>query len=226
VSKKSGTDDYEDIVKFEPTAIKLVYEDDANALLWDLSHSLIVRILRQGPKTLREIVVKYNEAANEDDTLDEKSDTTIYRYVKALEDVSLVTQAGRRVYLGKTTTEILYARTAKVFEPKALPLSYWQSDRGRALFHRVFSAISKISPDQKVMKKCLSDYILKFERAKEREVKAMLDRIDDESLELITGGDWWEISQTLNYTGIFGVILNQPKILEELLNCFKKTKKE
>ncbi len=219
--------EYEDIVKYEPIPFMIVTDDESNAYFWsNMNHSLIIRILRQGPQTLRDIVLNFNEIAKEDTLYDEKSETTIYRYVKALEDAGLVTPAGRRVFYGKTATEILYARTARVFQTWALPLSYWHSDRGRKLFSRIYAALSKVYPNHKTLKKCLSDYIYKFEQARDLEFNAVLEKLDKEEVELITEGDWWEISQVIRFTGTFGVILNQPELLEELVKCFKKGQKQ
>jgi DNA-binding transcriptional ArsR family regulator len=210
------------MVNYEMKPILIVYDEKTNALLWELSNAKIVQVLRQGPMTLREIASEYNEHAKNNESLDQKSETTIYRYVKALEEAGLVTQAGRRVYMGKTTTEILYARTARVFQNKALPLAYWNSSRGRTLFKRIYSAIEKIYPDHKPMKKCLSDYIYSFEEAQEKEVEKILQSLDDDVIELITAGDWWEIEQVVKFIGIFGLVLNQPSMFDNLEKCFKE----
>ena len=225
MSEKKKESEYEDMIRFEPKPLLLVSNDDANQLLWDFSHSLLVRILRQGPMTLREIDKEYNEVASKDDLIDPKSDTTLYRYIKALEAAGLVAQAGRRVHYGKNATEILYSRTARVFQNQALHVSYWESERGRKFYDRLFAAISNIYDDHEADKECLRNFILKFERAKEKEFETLLPKLDEKALFSITGGDWWEIEQTLRYSSLFGLLLNKPAFLDGLRKCFKKKRK-
>ncbi|MDF1540532.1 MAG: hypothetical protein P1Q69_16670 [Candidatus Thorarchaeota archaeon] len=225
MSKKKEETEYEDMIRFEPKPILLVYNEEANQLLWDFSHSRLVAILRQGPKTLREIDKEYNEIAKKDDLIDEKSDTTLYRYIKALETAGLVTQAGRRVYFSKNATEILYARTARVFQNQALHVSYWDSERGRKFYDRMYAAISNIYDGYQADKECLRNYILKFERAKEKEFEEILPKLDEDELNAITDGDWWEIEQTLRYSSLFALLLNKPGFIDGLRKCFKKKSK-
>lgn len=175
--------------------------------------------------TLREIEIEYNKLAETSEFAEPKSDTTIYRYLKAFEKAGLVTQAGRRVYFGKTATEILYCRTASVFLGRNLPLTYWRSDRGRQFFKRVFAGLGQIYDGYKPIKKCLDDFIPRFEKAKDEEAMKLLDKIDDKALEIISDGDMWEITETFAIVRLFGLILNRPEILNELQTCFKKTSK-
>ncbi|MHA2424702.1 MAG: hypothetical protein ACXAEF_07930 [Candidatus Thorarchaeota archaeon] len=222
MSTKEKEPEYEDIIRFEPQPILLITKDEANQLLWDFSHSSLVRILRQGPMTLREIDKEYNEIAKKDDLIDSKSDTTLYRYIKALEAAGLVAQAGKRVYLEKNATEILYTRTAKVFQNQALHVSYWESERGRKFYDRLYNAIKNIYEGHEADKECLRKFILKYERAKEKEFEELYPKLDEASLQSITDGDWWEIEQTLMYSSTFGLLLNQPEFVKELGKCFKK----
>ncbi|MHA1907231.1 MAG: hypothetical protein ACW98Y_08045 [Candidatus Thorarchaeota archaeon] len=222
MSDKKKEQEYEDIIRFEPKPILLLTNDEANKILWEFSHSTLVRILRQGPMTLRELDKEYNEIAIKDELIDPKSDTTLYRYIKALEAAGLVTQAGKRVYLEKNATEILYSRTAKVFQNQALHVSYWESERGRKFYDRLYAAIKNIYEGHEADKECLRKFILQYERAKESEFEQLFPNLDEETLELITDGDWWEIEQTLRYSSTFGLLLNRPEFIKQLAKCFKK----
>jgi hypothetical protein len=222
MSEESEPAEYEDIIRYEQKPLMFVSDEQANSLLWDLSYNPIIRILRQGPMTAREIEAEYNVIAETNENMEKKSDTTIYRYLKAFEKADLVAQAGRRVYFGKTATEILYCRTASVFLGRNLPPSYWNSDRGKQFFERVFSGMTKVYDDHEPIKRCLREFIPRFEKAKDDRVPLLLDHIDSDALETILDGDMWEIEQTFAYVRIFGLLLNQPEILEELLKCFKK----
>ncbi|MFX1370091.1 MAG: winged helix-turn-helix domain-containing protein [Promethearchaeota archaeon] len=223
MTEEGATPEYEDIIRYEPESLVFVWDDEANDLLWDLSINPIIRILREKPMTIREIEATYNEIAKDNSSLDTKSETTIYRYVKSFEKAGIVTQAGRRVYKGKTATEILYCRTAKVFLNRNLPLSYWNSKRGKNLFRRIFASLGPIYDGHRPIKKCMQEFIPAFEEAKDDFAREMLDKLDEESLHLITDGDMWEIGEVFAFVRIFGVLLNKPEILDTLRNCFEKT---
>ena len=63
MSDNSETAEYEDIIRYEPEPLVFVADEQANNLLWDLSQNPIIRILRQGPMTAREIEAEYNKIA-------------------------------------------------------------------------------------------------------------------------------------------------------------------
>ncbi|MBN2230190.1 MAG: helix-turn-helix transcriptional regulator [Candidatus Thorarchaeota archaeon] len=224
MSKKKDRKEYEDMIRYEPVPILVLKKEEANQVIWDLNHSAILRILRGGPMTIVEIAEEFNKSAKKDDAIKEKAATTIYRYVKTLEDVGLITQAGRRVHYDKNATEILYCRTAKVFQNMALPTSYWTSERGRVFYSRLYTAIKGVFEGYEADEEMLSDFIVRFERGKEKHFERVLPRLDENELAHITGGDWWEIEQTIQYSGLFGLLLNEPEIVEDLRKCFKKVK--
>ena len=56
------------------------------------------------------------------------------------------------------------------------------------------------------------------------EIERLVERADETTLQTIGFGEFEEILKVLDYVGMFGVILNQPGILEKLVKCFKKVK--
>ena len=98
---------------FQPEIVKIVCEEDKLALLKDPKYVPIIKMLRKRPMTVKEIEAEYNQGF--EDESDKKSDKTLYRYLKELENAALVIPTGQRVVIGRTATETLYGRTAKIF---------------------------------------------------------------------------------------------------------------
>jgi len=224
VSKKVEKKEYEDIIRYQPIPIMIIKDEEMNQYLWVWYYSLVVRVMRKRPMTVREIEAAFNKQAEKEKYNEPKSDTTIYRYVKTLESVGLIKQAGRRVYFEGTKTEILYSRTARVFYYINLPDSYWKADAGKIFYERLFLAIRKIYDNHELDKIRFKEFVIKYERAKAKEISTLVSKLDDEALEDITEIEWWEILQVLRYAEFLGVMLNQPDQLDELKKCFKKNK--
>jgi len=100
------------------------------------SYAPIFWVLRSEPMTVKDIEIQYNKIVREkgkeqgfnEEQLEKlnRSDKSIYRYIKELTEVGLVTPVGQRVVIGKTATEILYARTSKIFYLKTLEDDGWR----------------------------------------------------------------------------------------------------
>ena len=143
--------DYRDIITFEQQPVliigneeKIDYKDAKTgekksvlkaSLLGDPLYSPILTALKKGPLTVRELEKAYEKLANEP-----KSDKTLYRYLKFLEKAGLVAPAGQRVTVGKTATEALYARTAKLFYASFAYNDLWEC----SFCNEVLTKVAKI----------------------------------------------------------------------------------
>jgi hypothetical protein len=171
--------------------------------------------------TRRDIVDAYNKAALDNENVKQKSEITIFRYLKTLEKVGLVMKAGRRVVFGKTASEILFSRTADIFMHRVFTESYWNSRMGKVFMNRVLNAFQKIYGDKKIDEGCFKRFLVEYENAKDKETVDLIKNADDDAIQTIVEGDWWEIDQIFGYMGIFGIFLNQPKLIASLRACFK-----
>ncbi|MHA1637621.1 MAG: hypothetical protein ACTSUB_06350 [Candidatus Thorarchaeota archaeon] len=223
--KKTTKKEYEDIIRFRPKPIHVIKDERQNQYLWEWHYNALVRCMKDGPMTVQEITEAFNIQARFDKFYDEKSSTSIYRYLKTLEKEGLVAQAGKRVFFEKHKTEILYSRTAIVFYYINLPKSFWESDAGRVMYERIYLMVSKIYPGYELDKEKFNKYIIEFERAKEKQLEEIVGRMNDDELYDIMDTIWWQVIQVLRYSDQFAVSLNQPEMLEKLKKCFKKEKK-
>ena len=121
---------YQDIIDYKPAILKVLKDEKSLKLLENPNCEMMIPILRKGPMTVQEITKAFNEIADNSSSIETKSAKSIYRYLKALEEVGVVATAGQRLVMGKTATEKLYTRTARVFE---LRLKYidWMGEEGK-----------------------------------------------------------------------------------------------
>ncbi len=101
---------YRDIIDFKQEPVKFINDEKARKLLKNELYKPILLILREGLKTVQEIEEEYKKHSKKTPNI-----KSLYRHIKALTDVGLVTEAGVRSYTKSTATKKLYGRTAKFF---------------------------------------------------------------------------------------------------------------
>ncbi len=224
----SGSSKYQDIITYKPSAIKIIRDEKVEiekagktesvsvmSIILDPNHYPIIKALRKGPMTVRELKLQYEKTASESDEVEEKSDKSIYRYLKVLEKADLVVPAGQRVVLGKTATETLFERTARVFL-----LHGEKEEKSDDHSKRLAELLGRIE-GKKPNLKCLTEFMKKWKRVSQKHITQLVEGADEETLELITTGKFEEIDDLLFTLGLFSWILNNPDIHTELRNCFK-----
>jgi hypothetical protein len=212
---------HQDVTTFTPERIKIVYDKKINEILLDPNHAPIIKALRKGPMTVRELEEAYATAAEKNPELEAKSDKTIYRYLKVLEKAELVVPAGQRVVIGKTATETLFSRTADVFITGQSEHEYWSCEAGKDLCDKIASILSKILGDKEADKGCIVKFMNEFDAMGNKYIVNLVEGADDEMLDLITGIDWAYKDKILSYVSIFAIALENPELFEKLRACFK-----
>jgi DNA-binding transcriptional ArsR family regulator len=212
---------HQDVLTYKPAQIKIIRDKETAKFLEDPNYYLIIKLLGKGPTTVRELEKAYRKEAATSEWYEPKSDKTIYRYLKVLEKADLVVPAGQRVIIGKTATETLFSRTARVFIIRHHRPVWWRSEKGEQLARRLGILLGRLYNNREPSIKCIQNFIIKFETAKEVEFKKLLETVDEEILEHITAGEWDEIDKILRYVKLFSMFLNQPDLLERFRSCFK-----
>jgi hypothetical protein len=85
----------------------------------------------------------------------------------------------------------------------------------------VLNVFQKIFGDQELDDDCFKQFLVEYENAKDTESEKLIKDADEETIQAIVDGEWWEIEQIFGYLGIFGIFLNQPKLIDSLRACFK-----
>jgi len=217
-----STLDYNDVVTFQPVPILIVEDFEAMKLLEDPNYYIIVEILRSRPMTILEIEEAYISRALEHKQVSKKSYNTIYRYLKALEKAGLVIAAGKRVAIGKTASETLFARTARLFHYSGLEECWSESEDTKEIVDRVIEGLKIVYNKDRLSKKCLRDFFSEFIDAIHEQMRILIENGPQDVLYDITSGDWQKMSKTLDYIAIFGILLNQPQMFKKLRDCFVK----
>ncbi len=212
---------HQDVITFKPERIKIVYDKKTNDVLRDPNHVPIIKVLRKGPMTVQELTKAYAKEAETNPELESKSDKTIYRYLKVLEDANVVVPAGQRVVIGKTATETLFSRTAEVFIGGQSEEEYWSCEAGKELCDNVAQLLSKLLGDKKADKACIVKFMNEFDKIGTKYIVSLVEEADDELVDLITGIDWAYKDKILSYVSIFAMVLNNPDLFEKLRTCFK-----
>lgn len=102
--------EHTDLLDYEPKPLIIFEDENTLTLLRNPLYIPIVSILRNGPKTLKEIKEEYKKQTDKI-----PADKSLYRHLKILKDAGIITEAGRRVYTNQTLTEKLFGRTAYFF---------------------------------------------------------------------------------------------------------------
>ncbi|MFX0124161.1 MAG: winged-helix domain-containing protein [Candidatus Hodarchaeota archaeon] len=121
---------YQDAITYSQPLLKEITDDETIQLFKDKNLSCVIEFLRthKDPMTVTELEDSFKKIG------EEKSDKTIYRYLKKLEDAGLVIQAGKRVFKTKKKklkTLTLYMRTATIFLIK--PQKMWPEEILKAI---------------------------------------------------------------------------------------------
>lgn len=213
---------YQDIVDYKPIVLKVIEDEKTLKILTDPNYGVIISILRKKPMTVQEIKKSYDKEAKMCDTITEKSSKTIYRYLKVLEEAGMVVVAGQRVIIGKTASEKLYMRTAQIFEPRHRQID-WLGEEGKKWAQRFGTLVScMLNTNQEPSVECIQEFFEKWSKAKSAALEKMASTAPDDAMEIITSGDLMELSGILGRVHIFGPLMNQPDLLEQIRHCFEE----
>ena len=224
--------DFTDVITFEQKPVLIIGNEDIieykdaksgekksvfkSSLLGDPLYSPILTALKAGPLTVRELEKKYAELAQES-----KSDKTLYRYLKFLEKAGLVTPAGQRVTVGKTATEALYARTAKLFFTSFAANDLWECSFCNKVLGKVAEILSLRDDMPKQDKECVKKLMTSIDGYIFDELSKFFEKHYDEIAEITKDSNPYEMNRI---TSVLGTILlvKHPKTYEKPLEeCLK-----
>jgi len=212
---------YTDVVDYTPAVLKVISDEKTLKALLDANYEKILLSLRNKPMTVQEITTEFNKLAEKCVITEPKTDKTIYRYLKTLEEFELVAPAGQRVMIGKTATEKLYMRTARIFQRKEID---WMSERGEEWVKR-FTLLMGYMIDndgQKPSIRCIQEFFKKLSEAKIVALERLAQSASDIIVKQIAEGEWEELVAFIDWVFLFGSSMKQPELLEELGVCLNK----
>jgi len=207
---------YQDIIDYKPVILKVLSDEKTLKTLENPNYGMMLPILRKGPMTVQEVTKVFNKMADK-----KRSDKSIYRYLKTLEELGVVATAGQRVIMGKTASEKLYMRTARVFELRYKYIN-WMGEEGNEWAERFGTLVSHmLEIDQVPSVKCIQEFFEKWNKARSSTIEKLASIVPDDEMETITTCDLKELTETFARVYIFSTLMNHPDLLEQLRLCFK-----
>ena len=153
---------------------------------------------------------------------EKKSVTSIYRYIKKLEEHDLVFQVGRRIESGGRTTKALYGRTAKIFIPSIYTKAYWNSSRSLKIIESITKILAltlgKEAKESSI--DCLKEVIKSLDKASSHEVADLMQDHNDEITEITKGMGFKEMDKIYDWIGTLVLLLNAQEYTEKIRECF------
>lgn len=213
---------YKDAITYSQPLLKEITDDEIIQLFKDKNISPVIEFLRthKGPMTVTELEEAFKIIG------EEKSDKTIYRYLKRLEEAGLVIQAGKRVFPSekKVKTQTLYMRSAKVFyivkpeeEEEACPEEKKMIEAIGILFGKHMNA--KLNSVD-----CLEKFLIKFKTQLSSSPRAIIQNAEEEITDLLEDLDF-ECSKSLIETiSLLSLLIDKTDWQKELVNCFELNK--
>ncbi len=221
----------QNFIDYEPEAIKIVRDEEVYKVLFDPVYEPILVVLRDGPMTIDEIAIRYNEyveiqgrVSNLDSDAIEKSKKscmTVYRYLKDLEkeNIRLVTQAGRRIEKGKTTTKALYSRTARLFYPILKSVDYRDDETSNKFVDVQASLLQLYMKNTKISKHLLKKLLKKMDTDASEAGAKVFEENNEAVTELIKDLTFKEFDKHLTQLSFLIMLFESEKYLEDFKKC-------
>jgi len=191
----------QDVITYNQKIVSYIKDTEIAQYFYDKDFGLLLQFLRSGPKTLKEIEDAYKTADNE------KSDKTIYRYIKDLTENGLVVEAGKRIFTdeqNKNKTVTIYMRTAKVFfdHTKTWKTNEKTKDKDEKM-NKIYNALKILLESLYEGKEFSVEYISKI-------YNKIYNEGDELALETIekTGDEVFNLLEHLDYNDLNEFILN------------------
>ena len=201
----------QDVITYNQKIVFRIRDKEVAKYFYDKDYELLLRILRTGPKTIKEIEEAYRAEGNE------KSDKTLYRYIRTLEEVGLAVEAGKRIYTDeehRNKSVSIFMRTAKVFFDESKVDEHDKSKKASADEYKAYKSLLDLLDEEKTFTvECLQEILHKVKKEGEDLAIELIQKADDDVFNLLLKHD---------FTDINTFILN----LAWLIMVYKKNLKE
>ena len=151
----------------------------------------------------------------------QKSDKTIYRYIKELTDAGLVVESGKRVIFGQTATESLYSRSAKMFLLRQHSDDTWKCDECKRTLSKVGKLIGLSMKTNPPDGDSLSKLMSSIDMFHEDEQIRLFEQYEEEVKEIIKDCSFSESNKLLEIFKIIYLMINVKEFEDEINACLK-----
>lgn len=224
MTKRKETENYQDFVTYQTPPVKVVRSREVIDLFFLPNYYVILLALRKRPMTVRDLHQAFKDEADKHGGIEPKSDKSIYRYLKVLEDAELVVPAGQRVVSGKMVTETLFARTGQIFLLFYLAPDWWLTKAGAKLAKRIGTLMIFLFGGEQPPVKALQQLFKEFEQKRQSILEHLATEGDKQVLDILATSPLEEHFRIESYVGNFMTFLNHPEFLERLKKLMKVKK--
>ncbi|MFX0170345.1 MAG: hypothetical protein ACFE9L_00335 [Candidatus Hodarchaeota archaeon] len=214
--------EYQDAITYTQDLIKEISDPSTIKLFEDKNLMLVLKFLRtKNSMTVKDLEDSFAEVG------EKKSDKTIYRYLKKLEEADLVVPAGKRVFPSdkkKIATQTLYMRTAKIFFPIKTPeteVSEEQHRQHKKKIEVIGTMIGNHFQNKLKSADCLDKLITKIYSEKIRLSQKLFQETDAKIASMISELEWNCIFSVLETIGLLVLFDGETDWQKELTNCFE-----
>ncbi len=207
----------QDVITYDQQTVIDLTEHQAEILNSDENLYYIIKFLRVGPRTVKELEKDFTHKGIK------KSDKSIYRYLKTLIELGLVAKAGKRITsigAGELSSETIYIRTAKIFLTANLKKKLVSlENKDVKLFHdTIYSLLADKFQDKIKSDKGIDDLINTLETRKQELVRDIFRNANEESMDKISKLDWGLVEYLIEYIGWLALSLEYD-VEKEIENC-------
>ena len=217
--------------EFEQKDVWVVKDKELVKIFQNPAYFPVISALGEGPMTVKQITEKYNKivrkiAAKMDIPKDafknmKRSEKTIYRYIKELSDVGIVANSGQRLVIGKTATENLFSRVAKVFLMNVKEYSWWGENEGEIIIQRAARILQIVEGVQEIDLNCFSKQMINLLNFGDKYLFEALNKKYDEVSKILTEGDLEETKKLLYVINIASMLYSEES-KKKLMKCLEK----
>ena len=208
-----------DLVTYRPKLL-MYFEPEHYTLFEDENLNFAIKYLRKGPATISEIAEAFKECGKN------KSESTVYRYVKRLVEAKLAVKAGKRITstsVNNIQSETLYSRSSVLFIVRS-PSIDMKNTEGEDICKLRYITQLLLEPlwgSGEFDSKCFYDFTKYLDEERRKVLFELFEQASDEAYELINETEFKYMSVVLDLVGWFG-LFKKVDIEKELSKCFQK----
>jgi hypothetical protein len=207
----------QDVVTFNQQTIIELTEKQAEVLHGDENLYYIIKFLRPGPRTVKELENDFTHKGIK------KSDKSIYRYLKSLIELGLVAKAGKRITskdAGELHSETIYIRTAKIFLTTNLnkKLDSLESKEVELFHDTIYSLLKGKFKENIKSDEGVGKLVDSLETKRFNLIRDIFGNANEETMEKIASLDWGLIDYLVDIIGWLALSI-EFDVVKEIEEC-------